>query len=791
MNRRSINVLEFQKIKEQLAEECVSQCGQSKALALEPSDSLPVVERMQQETEEAVSIAREYGSNPVPFFTDVSEYLKLARLESILSLHALLEIAQCLRAVKSMTGMLLTERSDLPRLQEYGRELSPFNQVEKQISQVVLGEDEIADDASPELATIRRKMRSCNDRVREKLNGMIHNPNTLKYLQEAIITQRADRYVLPVRQEYRSMVPGIVHDQSSSGATVFIEPVSVVEIGNELKQLMAAEKNEITRILRKLTLSIAPIAEEIERNTEVLAQLDFVFAKALLAIRMNAVAPLIRDDGCIKIAGGRHPLINQEKVVPLDLRIGQDFTTLIITGPNTGGKTVALKTVGLFCIMAQSGLHLPAESGTALSVFDEVFADIGDEQSIEQSLSTFSGHMKNIVEILKAITPKSLVLFDELGAGTDPTEGAALAEAILSNLLGQGIRTLATTHYSELKEFAMTTPGVENACVEFDVSTLRPTYRLLIGVPGKSNAFEISKKLGLGEALISQAQELISKEQRRFEDVLASAEYHRQLAEKERLLAEQAHAEMVAARDKAEREKQKLEEYELKSKQKAKGEARRIIEEAQREADRLIGELHAMKKSGLVQEHEIQNVRKRFEGSMDGLQNDGEESEDQPLTTVEIGQLVHIKKMGMDANVTALPDSKGIVQLKSGLMKMRLSLSDLYEPTASQKQKRQQKDEQRHRATGAKTRVDIQNRAIRRELDVRGMALNEAIPEIDKFLDDAVLSSLGEVSIIHGNGTGILRSGIAEHLKRSPAVKKFRLGVYGEGETGVTIVTLK
>lgn len=791
MNRRSLSVLEFNKIREQLASLCASESGRQTALSLEPSAVLETVRELQEETEEARTVVSEYGGSPVPYFTDVTMQLKLAQIESILSLRGLLDIAQCLRATRTVRGALLTEREDLPSLQRIGKELSPCRDIEKQISDTVLSEDEIADNASPELASIRRKINSCNDRVREKLNGMIHNPNTLKYLQEAIITKRADRYVLPVKQEYRSMVPGIVHDQSSSGATVFIEPMSVIEIGNELKQLLAAEKNEIERILRKLTLMIAPEADSIKANVSILSELDFIFAKALLANEMRAIAPKINNERYIRIEKGRHPLINPETVVPLDLWIGKDFTTLIITGPNTGGKTVALKTVGLFCAMAQSGLQIPAEYGTELPIFDDIYADIGDEQSIEQSLSTFSGHMKNIVEIMNTITADSFVLFDELGAGTDPTEGAALAEAILSALLERKIRTIATTHYSELKEFALTTPGVENACVEFDVSTLRPTYRLLIGIPGKSNAFEISKKLGLSNALIDKAQELLSKEQRRFEDVLARAEYHRQLAEKERQMAEQAHADMVAARDKAEKEKQKLEEYELKTKQKAKSEARRIIEDARREAEDLIDELHAIKKAAVIPEHEIQSLRKRFDEIESAMRDTESRGEGESLKTVAVGQLVHIGSMDLDASVTALPDAKGFVQLKSGLMKMRLPLADLYEPTLQQKQNKQRRDKERTRTNTARTRVDIQSRAVRREVDVRGLSLEEAISEIDKFLDDAMLSSLGEVSIIHGNGTGALRAGISEHLRRHPGVKKYRLGVYGEGETGVTIVTMK
>ena len=634
-------------------------------------------------------------------------------------------------------------------------------------------------------------MRSCNERVRERLNGMIHSPTTQKYLQEAIITMRADRYVLPVKQEYRGMVPGIVHDQSATGATIFVEPMAVVEIGNELKQLIASEKAEIDRILRALSAQVAPDAAAIADNLAILAQLDFAFAKASLAREMMACEPKVNDEGRIDIRRGRHPLIDPQKVVPLDIRLGADFTTLIITGPNTGGKTVTLKTTGLFTLMAQSGLQLPAEHGTELAVFDDVFADIGDEQSIEQSLSTFSGHMTNIVSILTQVTPDSLVLFDELGAGTDPTEGAALAQAILSTLLDMHTRTVATTHYSELKEYALTTENVENASVEFDVTTLRPTYRLSIGIPGKSNAFEISRKLGLPEFVIGKAKELLSKEQVRFEDVIANAEYHRQVAEKERQIAEEASREMVAIRNQAEAERKKLEEQRERSIKKAKEEAKRIVENARRESDAIIAELRAMKKAGGAQEHEIQRVRKQVDTAQEALADKPEEAAGEVPKSVKVGDMVHIASMDVDATVMSLPDAKGYLQLKVGMMKMRAQMSDLRTLSLTQKLIKKEQKKQEHKRAMREQRVDVMTRPVRQELDVRGMALDEAIPEVQKFLDDAMLSSLGEVSIIHGNGTGILRAGIQDCLRRHPCVSSFRLGRYGEGETGVTIVSLK
>lgn len=791
MTERSLRVLEFHKIRAELSKYCVSDMGKEKCEALVPTNRIADVRRMQQETEEARVVLTYLGGTPMIPFADVRASLHLAQIGSALSPRALLDIAACLRAARAARDALVTDRDNTPMLTANASRLSTNRALEQAISDAILSEEEIADRASPELFTIRRKMRSCNERVRERLNGMIHSPTTQKYLQEAIITMRADRYVLPVKQEYRSMVPGIVHDQSATGATIFVEPMAVVEIGNELKQLIASEKAEIDRILRALSAQVAPDAAAIADNLAILAQLDFAFAKASLAREMMACEPKVNDEGRIDIRRGRHPLIDPQKVVPLDIRLGADFTTLIITGPNTGGKTVTLKTTGLFTLMAQSGLQVPAEHGTELAVFDDVFADIGDEQSIEQSLSTFSGHMTNIVSILTQVTPDSLVLFDELGAGTDPTEGAALAQAILSTLLDMHTRTVATTHYSELKEYALTTENVENASVEFDVTTLRPTYRLSIGIPGKSNAFEISRKLGLPEFVIGKAKELLSKEQVRFEDVIANAEYHRQVAERERQIAEEASREMVAIRNQAEAERRKLEEQRERSIKKAKEEAKRIVENARRESDAIIAELRAMKKAGGAQEHEIQRVRKQVDTAQEALADKPEEAAGEVPKSVKVGDMVHIASMDVDATVMSLPDAKGYLQLKVGMMKMRAQMSDLRTLSLTQKLIKKEQKKQEHKRAMREQRVDVMTRPVRQELDVRGMALDEAIPEVQKFLDDAMLSSLGEVSIIHGNGTGILRAGIQDCLRRHPCVSSFRLGRYGEGETGVTIVSLK
>ncbi len=790
MTERSLRVLEFTKIREQIKELTVSDMGREIAGALVPSANLSEIRYAQEETEEAHVLLTYLGEQPIVPFPDIRQTLKLAEIGATLSPRALLDAAACMRSARAARDVIVTDRENTPNLRAAASRLSTFRQLEEEITSAIISEEEISDHASPELADIRRHIRGCNERVREKLNSMIHSSAYQKYLQEPIITMRGDRFVIPVKQEYRANVPGLVHDQSATGATVFVEPMAVLEITSDLKQWQAREKAEIERILQALSARIAPESEAMQGNLDILARLDFAFAKAGLSRRMYGCAPKINEEGYVRIVRGRHPLIDPDKVVPSDIWLGKDFTTLVITGPNTGGKTVTLKTVGLFCLMAQAGLHVPAELGTEIAVFDDVFADIGDEQSIEQSLSTFSSHMKNIVSILGNVTERSLVLFDELGAGTDPTEGAALAQAILSKLLKRKIRTMATTHYSELKEYAMTTAGVENASVEFDVATLRPTYRLSIGIPGKSNAFDISKKLGLEEAIIEDAKQLLSGEQVRFEDVIANAEYHRQIAEKERQIAEEARAEMVAIRNQAERERERLERQRDEAIRKAKEQARRILEEARRESETLIAELRCMKKEGAgTPEHEIQKLKSRLNENIDAVSEALTQPVDRvspPPRNLKPGDRVRIVHLGTEATVLAAPDAKGEVQLQAGVMKLKVHITQLQlpkaEPAGAQAQKKK---------GGVRSNVDIATRAVRQELDIRGMAVDEALPEVDKFLDDAMLSGLGEVNIIHGKGTGVLRAGVQDALRRNPRVKSYRLGVYGEGESGVTVVTLK
>lgn len=786
MKERTLRVLEFTKIRDMLTEKALTPLGAEKCQALVPSTNFQEISEWQEETEEALVVLTYVGGHPMASFSDVRPYLALCDKGATLSPKALLEIATLMRACRTARSALVTERDNTPRLKEKASLLGSFRNLEDDITTAILSEDEIADKASNELANIRRHLRGATERIKERLNSMIRSSAYQKYLQDPILTMRNDRYVLPVKAEYRASVPGLVHDQSASGATLFIEPMAAVEMGNELKQWEAKEKQEIERILAALSAEVAPYAVQLKENLELLAELDFAFAKGLLSRDMSGVTPKMNRDGFINIIRGRHPLIDREKMVPSNLWMGREFTTLIITGPNTGGKTVTLKTVGLFTLMAQAGLHVPADLGTELAVFQQVFADIGDEQSIEQSLSTFSGHMTNIVGIMNEVTADDLVLFDELGAGTDPTEGAALAQTILTALLRKKVRTLATTHYSELKAFALSTPGVENASVEFNVETLRPTYRLSIGVPGKSNAFEISRKLGLSEGLIDEAKKLLSTEDKRFEDVIANAEYHRQVAEKERKLAEQAAAETTKLRDEAEFLRREMEAKREASLRKAKDEARRILENARRESESVMRELKQMKKSAASgPDMQAAALRKRLEDGIDSLSEglaQKADRVDKPPKTLKVGDEVEILNLKTRGVVLSAPDAKGEVQLQAGIVKLKAHISQLRlvkeEPAKKQKSSF-------HAETGAMTRT------VPMECDVRGMALDEAIPVVDQYLDEAVLASLTEVSIIHGKGTGVLRSGIQQHLRRHPHVKSFRLGVYGEGESGVTVVTLK
>jgi len=781
MTERSLRVLEFTKIRDLLAEAALTPAGAERCRMLTPFDTLAEAEAAQAETEEAAVVLQYIGGHPMAAFPDIRPALALCEKGASLSAGMLLNVAEALRASRAARDALITDRDNTPRLKTLAEGLTENRNLEKDITDAILSEDEIADRASSELMNIRRHLRGAQDRIKERLNQMVRRSEMQKYLQDLIVTVRNGRYVLPVRAEYRAQVPGLVHDQSASGATLFVEPMAAVEMGNELKQWELKEQQEIARILAALSAAVAPQAPALRETIDLLAELDFIFARGLLARRFHCVSPKLNKEGSLHIIRGRHPLLDPETAVPITLWLGQEFTTLVITGPNTGGKTVTLKTVGLFTLMAQAGLQVPADPGTELAVFEQVFADIGDEQSIEQSLSTFSGHMTNIVQIMREVTPRDLVLFDELGAGTDPTEGAALAQSILTRLLHIGVRTLATTHYSELKSFALTTKGVENASVEFDVETLRPTYRLSIGVPGKSNAFEISRRLGLPENLIDAAKKLLSSDTIRFEDVIANAEYHRQIAERERQIAQEASRETIRLRDEAERLRQEMEAKREQSLRKSREEARRILENARRESEGIIAELKRMKKGG---QGDAAELRRQLEHGIDELADGlktASAGDTKPPESLQAGDRVLILTLGTEGTVIAPPNDRGEVQLQAGAMKFKAPLSQLRLRQAAPKQEK---------AT-VRARTGGLSKSVPMECDVRGMALDEALDVVSRYLDDAMLAGLNEVSIIHGKGTGVLRAGIQQDLRKNRAVKSFRRGMYGEGEDGVTVVTLK
>ena len=781
MNQKALRTLEFNKIIEQLKTYALTEPGQQRCAGLVPYDRIEQVERAQHETEEALLVLLRRGDNPLIPFKDISGWLSLARKGSTLPPRTLLDTAELLRAAAASRNALVRDEEErTPQLTALASRLAPLRPLERAISDALISEEEVADTASAQLADIRRHMRQCNERIRERLQAIAHGSSS-KYLQDSLITMRNGRYVLPVRQEFRSQVPGLVHDQSATGATLFIEPMAVVEAGNELKEWQAKERVEIERILAELSANVGDQADEVAENLEILVEIDFRFAKAALARRQRAIRPQINRRGYLKFVKVRHPLIPDEVVVPCDLWLGEEFTTLVITGPNTGGKTVTLKTVGLITLMALAGLHVPGQLGTQVAMFERVFADIGDEQSIEQSLSTFSSHMTNIVSILEEAGKEDLVLFDELGAGTDPTEGAALAQAILQRMLKLGTRCVATTHYSELKAFALATPGAENASVEFDVVTLRPTYRLLIGIPGKSNAFEISRRLGLSDRLIADAQELLSKETLLFEDVIASAQDQRQAAQREREQAEAAHQESLRLKREVQELHREMAALREGARAKARDEAKRIVEKARRESAAVLEELKNLK---AADPNAVNELRRRMRALGDefsgGLDSDAT-GDELSAQDIQVNMQVLLAVNNAPATVLSLPDAKDEVQVQAGILKMRVPVNQL-RPAPQQRAQMQ---------TVVRANTGAGERSVKMECDVRGMALDEAMAAVDNYLDSATLAGLHEVFIIHGKGTGTLRAGLRTHLKRHHLVASQRAGKYGEGETGVTVVTLK
>ena len=792
MNDKTLRVLEYHKIIEKVAEKAESELGKEMVRNIRPSTDINEVQYLQNETEEALKLLIKKGSPPLYGIQDISRELKLAEIGGVLTPGGLLRVSDSLRVARGLKNYLKEAReqgvTDYPILQELIDSLRVFKEIEDEINNAIIGEEEISDNASPTLRNIRRQIINKNESIRNKLNSIISSQQYAKYLQDSIVTVREGRYVVPIKAENKRFFQGIVHDQSASGATLFIEPMAVVELNNELRELEMKEREEIERILRELTSLVADKVEHIRHNLKTLKRIDYIFAKGKYALEINGIKPILNREGYINIKKGRHPLLDPKKVVPIDVYIGKDFNTLVITGPNTGGKTVTLKTVGLLTIMAQSGLHIPAEFNSEIGVFDKVFADIGDEQSIEQSLSTFSSHMKNIVGILEEVGPNSLVLFDELGAGTDPTEGAALAMAILDHLLNMDIRTIATTHYSQLKIYALTTDRVKNASVEFDVETLSPTYRLLIGVPGKSNAFEISKRLGLQSYIIEYAKSLVSRENVEFEDVLQAIDRDRRVIEESKQEAEKLKEEVRRLKEELELEKEKIKSSREKIITQAREEARRILRSAKEESEGIIKELRnissEIERDKLIR---IQDMQEKMRKNLDEVESQlsGDilnVKANKEIKNLKVGETVEVMSLKQTGTVLELPDEEGNVLVQIGIMKVKVNKSTLRRADQAEEEK-------------AKTRTSKMIRSksshVKNEIDLRGKTLDEALLELDKYIDDAYLAGLTEAYIIHGKGTGVLREGIKSYLKGHKHIKSYRTGNYNEGGTGVTVIELK
>ena len=795
MNQKVLKTLEYHKIIEKLTEYAASEPGKRLCRELEPSSDFEEIVQAQAETADAVARVRQKGSVSFAGISDIGGSLKRLEIGSSLSIHELLAVSSLLTCAARAKNYGRRQESELPddSLDEMFRSLEPLTNVNNEITRCIISEEEVADDASPGLRHVRRQMKITGDRVHTQLNAILNSSRTM--LQDPVITMRDGRYCLPVKAEYKSSFQGMVHDQSATGSTLFIEPMAIIKLNNELRELEIREQKEIEMVLAALSMELVPYVETILINLKLLTKLDFIFARAALARHYNCSMPKFNKNGYIHIKDGRHPLLDPKKVVPINVYLGKDFDLLIVTGPNTGGKTVSLKTVGLFTLMGQSGLQIPAFDGSELAVFDEVFADIGDEQSIEQSLSTFSAHMTNIVRILEKADSHSLCLFDELGAGTDPTEGAALAIAVLSFLHNMKCRTMATTHYSELKVYALTTPGVENACCEFDVETLRPTYRLLIGIPGKSNAFAISQKLGLPDFIIQDAKSRLEEGDEAFEDLLASLEESRVTIEKEREEIASYKSEISRLKSRLEQKEERFDERKDKLIRNANEEAQRILREAKETADQTIRQINKLAQSSGVGK-ELEAERTKLREKLDKVdKNLSLKNEKGPKKTIspkklKIGDGVKVLTMNLNGTVSSLPNAKGDLYVQMGILRSLVNIKDLEllnEPAISGPGM----DLMKKNNTGSGKIKMSKSFSVSPEVNLIGMTVDEAIPVLDKYLDDAYLAHLPKVRVVHGRGTGALKAGVHKHLKKLKYVKEFRLGDFGEGDTGVTIVTFK
>ena len=793
MENRHYKSLELDKVLAMLAGYASADDSKEMALNLKPETNITIAKGELKKTEDAYVLLAKFGGPSFGCMKNVNNSLARANAGGVLTMRELLDIGENLRVIRSLHEWRSRQSDETSySVDVYFGSLRPNQYLESKITSSIISEEDMSDNASLALSDIRRKMKQQASRIREKLDGIIRSQTYQKCLQDAIVTQRNGRFVVPVKAEFRGQIAGLVHDTSSSGATVFVEPMSVVEANNEIRVLQGKEQDEIERILTELSAETGNYADEIRYSYEAALEINLIFAKAQLAYKMKASMPELNNDGVTVLKKARHPLLDTKKVVPVDIMLGDGFDTLVITGPNTGGKTVSIKTLGLLTLMAMCGLMIPVADGSKVCVYNKVFADIGDEQSIEQSLSTFSSHMVNIVNIMKEADDESLVLIDELGAGTDPVEGAALAMAILERLKFQGAKIAATTHYAELKAYALDTPGVENGSCEFDVSTLKPTYRLLIGIPGRSNAFAISEKLGIEPDVIARAKDLVSSENVRFEDVVDTLEERRLEMEKERQTAEKLRLESEALKRRTAEKLAEIEKLREKELQRAKSEAMRLVENSRREANALLIEIEKTKKELKNQQNNIDKlnekrslIRKGLSGvdaaadPVMGNADDGYELS-RPL---QAGDFVKLAGMGSEGKVLTTPDNKGYVEIQTGSMKMRVKVSDL---RLVEKKKEQKKETFVRRETESRL-----NAASDTRCDLRGLTVEEAVMTLDLFIDSMVMAGLSEFTIIHGKGTGALRAAVQQHLKKHSQIKNYRLGSFGEGENGVTIATIK
>lgn len=796
MNQKSLKTLEYYKIITRLAEYAASAPGKLLCQELKPSSDYQEILQTQKETSDAVSRIRMKGSLSFAGIRDIRDSLKRLEIGSALGIPELLSISSVLTVAARAKAYGRREESDEMEddsLDEMFRSLEPLTPVNNEIKRCILSEEEISDDASPGLRRVRRSIKGINDKIHTQLNSILNASRS--YLQDAVITMRDGRYCLPVRAEYKNQVSGMIHDQSSSGSTLFVEPMAIIQLNNELRTLEIQENKEIEAVLAALSNQLAPCTDSLSINLDLLAQLDFIFAKAALSRHYKCSEPIFNQNGRVHIKDGRHPLLDVQKVVPVTVWLGDTFDLLIVTGPNTGGKTVSLKTVGLFTLMGQAGLHIPAFDGSELAVFDEVFADIGDEQSIEQSLSTFSAHMTNIVDILAKADSHSLCLFDELGAGTDPTEGAALAIAILNFLHNMKCRTMATTHYSELKIYALSTAGVENACCEFDVQTLRPTYRLLIGIPGKSNAFAISQKLGLPDYIIHDAKSRIEAEDEAFEDIISRLEESRITIEKERQEIQNYKNEVGRLKARLEQKEERFDERKEKLIRSANEEAQKILREAKETADRTIKNINKIASSSGVDTRALETERAKLRDNLKKVESSlSLKKEIRPHKainpkTLRIGDSVKVLSMNLKGVISTLPDTKGNLFVQMGILRSQVNINDL--ELIPESSINGPGLEGRKKGSGSSNIKISKSASVSPEINLLGMTVDEALPLLDKYLDDAYIAHLQQVRIVHGKGTGALRTGIHKHLKRVKVVKEFHLGEFGEGDAGVTIVVFK